>query len=190
MYDALVLAGGAARRLGGVDKPQLEVDGATLLDRAVAAAGDAGTVIVVGPRQPVAAAVTWCREDPPGGGPVAAVAAGLQHTSADVVLVLAADLPWIAPAVPALVAALADADVALLVDPSGRVNYLAAAWQRPAIVAAIAEVGRVQGAAMGSVVARARRPALVPDTGGWGRDCDTWDDLTRARNRDTSEGAP
>ncbi|MDT4922611.1 MAG: hypothetical protein QOG01_324 [Pseudonocardiales bacterium] len=189
VYDAIVLAGGAARRLGGVDKPQLEVDGATLLDRAVAAAADADAVVVVGPRQPVAADVTWCREEPPGGGPVAAAAAGLHGTAADVVLVLAADLPWVAPAVPLLLAAVADAEVALLVDPSGRVNYLAAAWRRPAFVAALAAVGQVQGASMRSVVAMARRPELVPDTGGWGRDCDTWDDLAEARNRDTSEGA-
>src|SRR6478672_494384 len=106
MYDAIVLAGGAATRLGGAAKPQLTVGGRTLLARAVAAVPDAGRVVVVGPRQPVDAPVVFCREEPPGGGPVAAIAAGLPHTSADVLVVLAADLPWVAPAVPLLVAAL------------------------------------------------------------------------------------
>ena len=32
-YDAVVLAGGAARRLGGVDKPGVRVGGRALLDR-------------------------------------------------------------------------------------------------------------------------------------------------------------
>jgi molybdopterin-guanine dinucleotide biosynthesis protein A len=188
VYDAIVLAGGAARRLGGVDKPQLEVDGVTLLDRVVTAAGSAERIVVVGPPGAVRAEVTWCREDPPGGGPVAAVAAGLAHASADVVVVLAADLPWIAPAVPLLVAAVEDAPAALLVDATGRVNYLAAAWRRDALEAAIAAAGEVRDAAMRSVVAMADRPVLVPDTGGWGRDTDTWDDLAEVRRRSTIEG--
>src|SRR4051812_33904528 len=35
-YDAIVLAGGGGRRLGGVDKATLEVGGRTLLDRVLA----------------------------------------------------------------------------------------------------------------------------------------------------------
>ncbi|MDT4941279.1 MAG: hypothetical protein QOJ34_1368, partial [Pseudonocardiales bacterium] len=130
MYDAIVLAGGAATRLGGAAKPQLKVGGRSLLDRAVAAVHDADRVVVVGPvqavaRQSVERPVLVCQEDPPGGGPVAAIAAGLAHTEADVLVVLAADLPWVAPAVPLLVAALPTSGVALLLDASGRANYLA-----------------------------------------------------------------
>ncbi|MGW0901366.1 NTP transferase domain-containing protein, partial [Streptomyces goshikiensis] len=40
-YDAIVLAGGAARRLGGVDKPALPVGARTLLDRVLDACPDA-----------------------------------------------------------------------------------------------------------------------------------------------------
>ncbi|WP_198601894.1 NTP transferase domain-containing protein, partial [Streptomyces sp. MH60] len=36
-YDAVVLAGGAARRLGGADKPGLRVGARALLDRVLAA---------------------------------------------------------------------------------------------------------------------------------------------------------
>src|SRR5204863_90328 len=75
VYDAIVLAGGAATRLGGADKPQLKVAGRSLLDRAVDAVHGAARIVVVGPEQQVDAAVTFCREDPPGGGPVAAIAA-------------------------------------------------------------------------------------------------------------------
>lgn len=181
MYDAIVLAGGTARRLGGVDKPALHVGGATLLDRVLAAAGDAQRIVVVGPRRPVARDVQWCREEPVGGGPVAAIAVGFGLTAADVVLVLAADLPWVAPAVPVLLAALADGSgVALLSDESGVVNHLAAAWRRDALAAVLRAVGDPNGAAVRSLV-RAAGHVLVPDPGGWGRDCDTWDDLARAR---------
>ncbi|MEU4170557.1 DUF6457 domain-containing protein [Streptomyces sp. NPDC026665] len=94
-YDAVVLAGGAARRLGGQDKPGVRVGGRTLLDRVLAACADATrTVVVAGPR-PTARPVEWAREDPPGGGPVAALDAGLRHTTAPYVLVLSADLPFL-----------------------------------------------------------------------------------------------
>ncbi|MFE4697878.1 NTP transferase domain-containing protein [Streptomyces sp. NPDC056738] len=94
-YDAVVLAGGAARRLGGEDKPGVRVGGRTLLDRVLAACADAArTVVVAGPR-PTARPVEWAREDPPGGGPLAALDAGLRHTTAPYVLLLSADLPFL-----------------------------------------------------------------------------------------------
>jgi molybdopterin-guanine dinucleotide biosynthesis protein A len=182
VYDAIVLAGGTAHRLGGVAKPQLTVGGQTLLDRALAAVPDARRPVVVGPEQPTARPVTWCREQPPGGGPVAAIAVGLPHTSAEVVIVLAADLPWIAAAVPDLLAALPGRGAALLVDASGRANYLAAAWRRLDLVAAVSALGEPAGVAARRLTA-GFEPVLVPDRDGWGQDCDTWADLAAARTR-------
>jgi molybdopterin-guanine dinucleotide biosynthesis protein A len=185
VYDAILLAGGGGRRLGGVAKPQVEVGGSTLLDHAVVAVAGAARVVVAGPRQPVSADVTWCREDPPGGGPVAAIAAALPLTSAGTVVVLATDLPDIAPAVPRLLAAVPDDGAALLVDGDGRVNNLAAAWRRPALAAALARRPVVHGAAVRSLLAGVT-VVLVPDDGGWGRDCDTWADVAAARTAFTS----
>jgi MobA-like NTP transferase domain len=96
---AIVLAGGACRRLG-VDKPEQRVGGRRLLDIALAAVANADTVVVVGPPRQVPDQVTVLREDPPGSGPVAALAAGLAALPdgpADIA-VLAADLPRITPA--------------------------------------------------------------------------------------------
>jgi molybdopterin-guanine dinucleotide biosynthesis protein A len=186
VYDAIVLAGGAATRLGGAAKPQLRVGGRTLLDRAVAAVSGAARIVVVGPEQPVSAPVVFCRENPPGGGPVAAVAAGLPLTSAEAVVVLAADLPDVAPAVPALLAALPASGVALLVDSDGRANYLAAAWRRRDLQAALTALGEAAGASARALVAAAHQ-VHVSDPAGWGRDCDTWDDLTDARARTPTE---
>ncbi|MET9952285.1 DUF6457 domain-containing protein [Streptomyces sp. NPDC006339] len=78
-YDALVLAGGAARRLGGADKPAVRVGGRPLLDRVLAGCRDARRTVVVADPRPTARPVEWTRESPPGGGPVAALAAGLRH---------------------------------------------------------------------------------------------------------------
>ena len=185
MYDAIVLAGGVARRLGGRDKPGLQVAGTTLLAHVVAAVAGAGRVAVVGPPREVPREVVWCRESPVGGGPVAAAAAGLPATSAAIVVLLAADLPFVAPAVPVLVAALADPApgrpaAAFLVDPTGRVNYLAGAWHRSALAAALRGLGAPEDAPM-RALADAVSWSPVSDDAGWGRDCDTWADLAAAR---------
>ncbi|MGH3739543.1 MAG: molybdenum cofactor guanylyltransferase, partial [Micromonosporaceae bacterium] len=76
-YAAIVLAGGAARRLGGADKPGLAVAGRSLLSRVLDAVADAYPRIVVGPPRQLPGDVILTREQPPGGGPVAALAAGL-----------------------------------------------------------------------------------------------------------------
>ncbi len=192
MFDAIILAGGGAARLGGTDKAMLEITGVSLLDRVIAAVADAEQLIVVGPARPLlraSAPVTWRREHPAGGGPVAALAAALPHGDADIVVTLAADLPSIGPAVPVLLAALggSPSDCAALVDGAGRVNYLAAAWRRESLARALAAVGEPNGAAMRSLVAGAML-IEVPDGGGWGLDCDTWDDIDRARSRMHREG--
>ena len=81
----VVLAGGSARRLGGVDKCALLVGGAPVLARVVTACTGAGVapddVVVVGPPRPgleLPVGVRTVREDPLGGGPVAGLAAGLR----------------------------------------------------------------------------------------------------------------
>ena len=50
-FGAVLLAGGRASRMGGVDKPGLLVDGVSMRDRAIAAVGPVGAdpIVVVGP---------------------------------------------------------------------------------------------------------------------------------------------
>jgi len=158
---AVVLAGGAGRRLGGVDKAGLVLGGRTLLDRVLAAAaGVAGRLVVVGPPRPVdlERAVIFVQEDVPGGGPVPAVAAALDATGgASVVLVLAVDLPLLTTAalarlVDELLAADPPVGAAAAADPSGRPNPLLAAYRAETLAA----VDGAPGAAA--------RSLLPPDT--------------------------
>jgi molybdopterin-guanine dinucleotide biosynthesis protein A len=180
-FDAVVLAGARSQRLDGADKAMIEVGGQPLLERVLAGLHQASKVIVVGPQRPVQGQALWCEEQPPGGGPVAAFAAGLAGTSAGTVLLLAADLPFVAAAVPSLRSALcAGSDAALLVDPNGRINFLAGAWRRSSAVSRLARLGPPGGLSMrglldGLVVTH------VNDPGSWGLDCDTWDAVERAR---------
>ncbi|MFF0656791.1 molybdenum cofactor guanylyltransferase [Micromonospora tulbaghiae] len=99
-YAAIVLAGGAARRMGGVDKPARAVGGRPMLHRVLAAVADADQRIVVGSSGPLPRGVRTTREEPPGGGPVAATAAGLAllDPGTTTVALLAADLPLLTTA--------------------------------------------------------------------------------------------
>ena len=49
-FDAVILAGGRASRLGGIDKTALVAKGSTLLERAVQAAAGAEKIVVVSAR--------------------------------------------------------------------------------------------------------------------------------------------
>jgi molybdopterin-guanine dinucleotide biosynthesis protein A len=188
-YDVIVPAGGAAGRLGGADKPGLEVGGRTLLDRVLTAAAGAATTVVVGPARPTAApGVRWTREDPPGGGPVAAVAAGLVHVTADRVLLLAADLPFLdAGTVGRLVAALdrPGTEAAVLVDATGRDQPLAGAYRTAALRASLAALGDPAGLPLRRLTGPLATTRLA-DPAGAAYDCDTWEALARAREREAT----
>lgn len=149
-FDAIVLAGGRARRLDGVDKPNLLVGGRRLIDVALDAVAGAAHIVVVGPFRDLPEAVIQTREDPPFAGPAAAVAAGLAALDAHVpapgsarpVVLLASDLPAVtADTVAALLAALVrtGAPVVLGIDPAGRRQYLLSAWSVPALRSALAD---------------------------------------------------
>ncbi|GAA1966523.1 hypothetical protein GCM10009738_48150 [Kitasatospora viridis] len=192
-YDAMVLAGGAARRLGGADKPRLAVGGRSLLDRVLAACQGAERVVVVGPGS--GGGVRWTRERPPGGGPVAAVAAGLAELAhpvdpagAPVLLLLAADLPFLTPGTVGRLAAAVTGEVeaAVLVDAGGRDQPLLAAYRTAALRAALAGLGDPAGRPLRRLVGGLRTVRL-PDTEDAAADCDTWAQLAAARRRDLTD---
>ncbi|HEX3792192.1 MAG TPA: NTP transferase domain-containing protein [Pseudonocardiaceae bacterium] len=141
---AVVLAGGAGRRLGGVDKPGLVIDGSTLLEHALAGVAGADPMVVVGPARPTDRPVRWTVEQPPGGGPAAGLAAGLTALGADFpdhgqVVVIAADLVGLRPdTVTRLRAALDDPLAgAVLVDEHGHTQWLTGVWRVGALRAAM-----------------------------------------------------
>ena len=118
----MILAGGTAARLDGLDKASLELGGTTFLERALAATGDAGEVVVVGEPVPTSRPVTFVREDPPLGGPVAGLVAGRRALAGrpDAVVVLAVDMPLVTAATVRRLAAAEGRDGAVLTDPDGR----------------------------------------------------------------------
>jgi molybdopterin-guanine dinucleotide biosynthesis protein A len=206
---AVVLAGGRAARLGGADKPALIVGGQPLLAAVIqaAAAAGAGQIVIVGPPRRALtapldgqASLAWVREDPPGSGPVAALRCGLAATEAPLVLLLAADLPFLrARQLTALIAATGQpgagghpqeagraagpAQGAVLVDDTGRPQWLAGCWAAGALRAALAGY---QGSSLHGLLdplrpARLSWPADDSAPPPW-LDCDTAADLRLARS--------
>ena len=222
--DLIVLAGGRGSRLGGVLKPAVEVAGRTLLSRVLDARPVARHAVVVGPPAAQPAAVPpgtapaagtpliWALEDPPFGGPVAGLAAGLAALDAHAalettldgpeppagwLLVLACDLPWGADAARLLVAAASALektddrhDGVHLVDSSGHAQWLAAIYRSPALRAAVARLGdRVDGASMRQLLAGLQLEGLH-DASGAGIDVDTWQDVKSSTVRLTDASVP
>ncbi len=74
----VVLAGGRSSRFGA-DKLSAPLDGRSLLEVTLSALPSEPAVVVVGPVRPSGRRVTFIREHPPGGGPGAAMLAGLRH---------------------------------------------------------------------------------------------------------------
>lgn len=182
MTAAILLAGGRASRLGGVDKPLLDVDGRSLLARALDAAAGCAPVVVVGPPRPGVEGVLWVREEPEHGGPVAAVAAALPHVDAESVLVLATDLPRVEEAVRVLddaAALLPPGDGVCLADESGRPQWLVGRYRTRALRER-AERIPVSGASFRELIAELSI-SVVRAHEGVVADVDTWQDLERAR---------
>lgn len=184
---AVILAGGRGSRLGGADKARVQVDGVTLLQRAVSAARDAasGSIVIAGPVRDdaIADAVTWLREDPPFTGPAAALVAAFEvpDDGAEWTLVLACDLVRPDLAVAQLMRDLPllpdDTDGICLADGSGRPQWLTGLYRtRPLRKAASAIPDAGRNAAVRTLMddlavaaVRAEPDAIA--------DIDTWDDL-------------
>lgn len=184
----MVLAGGAARRLGGADKPGLVVGGRSLVTRVAAAVAGASRLVLVGPPRPELPRAVVVQEDPPGGGPVPALRAGLAVTRAPWVAVLAADLPFLtARHVEELRRRTGTRPGAVLIDPEERPQWLTGVWRAADLSAALRDYrgGSLRGLMAPLDPVRVRLPA--EDRPAW-YDCDTRTDVETA-SRMIAEGA-
>lgn len=191
-YGALVLAGGAARRLDGRDKPAVTVGGRPLLDRVLTACADAAQTVVVGPRRPTPRPVEWARESPPGSGPLAGLHAGLLLLSQETVLVLGADLPFLDRETVRALLRIPDGCEGSLVH-DGRDQPLTAAYRteplRREIALLYTEYGTLSGLPLRLLPAQLRLHRVTsPASSAAAHDCDTWEDVATARARVREHG--
>jgi molybdopterin-guanine dinucleotide biosynthesis protein A len=173
-YDGVVLAGGSGSRMGTRHKPALLVGGRPMIAAALDALAGAGQVLVSAPDGNVC-------EDPPGGGPVAGLAAAMDRVSAPVVVVLAADLPFVTAACVERLVANAPAVAS---DRAGQPQFLLGAYLTGELRAAIPQ--DAAGASMRRVCAALATPPALIDLSPHGSpapwwDCDTPAQLEAAR---------
>lgn len=170
-----------------------------MVERVLAAAIGHPTVVVGTPdRVPDGTVVV--REEPPGGGPVAGIAAGLAALESvlglrsvddlELVGVLAGDLPFLtAQHLDELFVALTSGptdierpDVALAVDPGGTANWLCAVWRAEALRRRLDELGAPAGKSVRRLLGEVRQVHVLDETG-WSTDVDTPEDLDAARDK-------
>ncbi|KAA0024030.1 NTP transferase domain-containing protein [Antrihabitans cavernicola] len=182
LVDAIILAGGRASRMGGVDKPAIAIGGRTMLDAAVAAVSGCDRIVVVGPQRPeLPTSIVQTQERPPGAGPVAAIGAALDAlpNPAPSVVVLAADMPFLSAAAVTKLAALSNdsgADAVFAIDDDGRPQHLLGVWRTAALVERVAALGSLDNQAMKALVPNDITSLHLDGIG----DCDTVDDVHRA----------
>ena len=156
---AIVVGGGGGERLGGVSKPDLTLGGMRLIDRVCGSlleACGAGCVAVVPPTVRVPEGVMRTLEDPPNGGPLAGIDAGLRALGVDddvLVVVASVDAPGVAGLLPALLGSPLGADsegrIAVGGDPQPFDQYLMGVYRagalRRVLDEAVAALGSVRG---------------------------------------------
>lgn len=189
MIAGLVLAGGAGRRLGGVDKPLLALGAGVVLDAVLARLGGEG----------LAALALSANGDPArfarfglpvlddgvfaGRGPLAGVLAGLDWAAgcgAEALLTVPGDTPFLPPG---LVAALSPPPAHAWAE--GRAQPLVALWPVAARVALRAWLAAAEPARVGAFAAalRARAVAFPDAPAGAFANINTVADLAAARAR-------
>ena len=200
--DVVVLAGGTGRRLDGASKPDVVARGARLLDHVLAGLEQLREqglplkrVCVVAPeRVALPEGVLRALEDPPMGGPVAGIAAGLtileqNRPTAELTGILTCDAPASWRALPALHRALLGAgrDLEGVCTRDGdHTQYLLGLYHRRALAAATTPGGTPLRDVAVRRVLGSLRVATLALPHGIVRDLDTWTEV-RAWDTDLPE---
>lgn len=170
-WNAIILAGGRAARLGGIDKCAIEIGGRRLLDAALAATSGASARVLVGPERSWVHDVPRVLEEPRYGGTQVAVDAGLRaldEAPEQLTAVIAADQPRVDDALAELwkeVRPQAAVDAWVGMDYGGHRHPLLAIYRteslRHALAAERAEHGRLGRQLLGLLPRMTIRPVQL-----------------------------
>lgn len=208
-WSVIVLTGGSSTRMG-TRKDVLELGGLPIVARLLRGLPPEVPVVVVGLPPPAAgphrtsaddghrlSSVLVTREDPPGGGPVAGIAAGLPLVTTPVVAIAAGDMPYAGSLIAHLAQLYVDRepttrhtdrfqratrpDAILPVDTGGQPQALCAVYDTAALRDAIEALGSPGGRPVRELVGLLQVSTIpVADVGAL-IDIDTPDDLATAR---------
>ena len=185
--SVILLAGGSSRRMGS-DKANIEFGSGTLLTFQLEQIPSTFCVVVVGESINIKPTINWptitcTRENPPGAGPVAALAAGLEHVNTPAIALLAVDAPF---ALPRLLRCKLDPNSHALIprEHGGKIQYLAGLYRSESLRRALEQLGSPTDKSMRELTAHL--PSidyleLGPEDGQDFMDIDTPRDLVTAR---------
>jgi molybdopterin-guanine dinucleotide biosynthesis protein A len=135
MWTGAILAGGRARRLGGIDKSALQVGGASILDRQLAVLRSVTPHIMIvasSEDRYREAGVPVVRDRIQGAGSLGGIYTALVEAPTEQLVIMACDMPFLtAPFLVRLAALAADADAVIPRD-ARRLHPLCSGWSRRA----------------------------------------------------------
>ena len=161
--------------MGEIPKAKVELAGRSFADRATDALVGAERIVFVGPSDEAPAGSMAVQEEPPGSGPVAGIAAGIDKLSNEVIVVLAVDYPLIGASLVESLASDLRGDGRILVDPEGRDQPLAGAYRKKGLETALARLQNVVDVAVSELVIGLKLERV--QGGAAAVDCDTPEDL-------------
>ena len=185
-WSAIILTGGTSKRFGS-DKAEAKIAGRALIDHLIDAIPEQVPIIVVGPvRDNFEARIQVTQETPALGGPVAAIAAGLELVRTELAAVFATDMPFSPSLIPQLMNAMSnesyESDAVLPIDSNGFAQPLCALYRVDALVKALLTFETISGQSMRNLLAVMRVAHIEIDNRGVRSlvDIDTQDDLINA----------
>lgn len=183
-WSVIILSGGTSRRFGS-DKAQALLGDHSLLNEILISIPVSTPVLLVGPEPTgITRQVSLTQEDPPYGGPVAGIDAGIAQIDTELVAIIATDMPFAVAVVESLILEItSEDDVLLPLDANGYPQFLSGIYRTTALKSALLGITQVQGAAMRDLVTgmRVRHWHSTPAQAAALVDIDTREDLERAR---------
>ena len=183
LWSALILTGGTSKRFGS-DKSEAIFNGKALIDFLISSLPADVAVVIVGPdRDEFPSTIQMIKEDPPGGGPVAGIAAGLPLIETEYVAVLATDMPYSTGLVPLLLSGLSnEVEAVLAIDGEGFQQPFSGVYRVSSLLRVLGTKELLMGRSMRSVLVelKVKEVSLHADDSRLLLDIDTREDLIKA----------
>ncbi len=181
--SAMILTGGSSSRFGS-NKSQAILGSRSLIENLLTGLPTEIEIVIVGPKvQDASRSVLYAREEPPGGGPVAAIHAGLKLIESEFVAIIATDMPFAHQIWGDLIANLPVIhDATIPLDSAGVRQTLCALYRADSLRQAFVEIGEVHGQSMRNLtrLLSVRELHVQPDRQRHLIDIDTHSDLQEA----------
>lgn len=151
--SAMILTGGSSSRFGS-DKSHAKLGSNTLIENLLITLPDEIEIVIVGPQSAnTSRQVKYTQEHPLGGGPVAAIEAGLNFVSSEFVAIIATDMPFASQILAVITENFPEIeDATIPLDSAGIRQPLCALYRTNALTRAIGQLGDTHGQSVRNLI--------------------------------------